>query len=410
MEGIDLVIHTASFGMSGKDMLLKEKVRAINVGGTETLLKGCLIQGVVGLVYTSTANVVFTGKKEIAGVAEEDLPYNELHDCVDEYSRTKCIAEQLVIAANNNPLEKENPKVMEMMRTPKIESEEEPKHGEKEIPNSEKKSGSLSSSSGASRTWFGPAKTLKTCAIRPAGIYGEGEERHFPRIIKMLEKGLLKFKVGSPDTLVDWVHVDNLVWAHLLAAAKLLTSDAKNRSSSAEKDTSSSSDLSSSSSSFDSPRSIVGGNAYYISDQEPINQWEFLRPLIEGLGFPFPSIWIPFSVMFRFAHLVEIAHGLINPIFPFEPFVNRAEVCKVGVTHYFPTSKAERHLGWIPLLTARQGMDRMVAYFQEDQKARAIAEKERRKKAKDGNDPLLFLIIGVVLFAMLYQVYKRTYG
>ena len=26
-------------------------------------------------------------------------------------------------------------------------------------------------------------KTLKTCALRPAGIYGEGELRHLPRIV-----------------------------------------------------------------------------------------------------------------------------------------------------------------------------------------------------------------------------------
>ena len=26
-------------------------------------------------------------------------------------------------------------------------------------------------------------KTLKTCSLRPAGIYGEGELRHLPRIV-----------------------------------------------------------------------------------------------------------------------------------------------------------------------------------------------------------------------------------
>ena len=26
-------------------------------------------------------------------------------------------------------------------------------------------------------------RTLKTCALRPAGIYGEGELRHLPRIV-----------------------------------------------------------------------------------------------------------------------------------------------------------------------------------------------------------------------------------
>ena len=30
---------------------------------------------------------------------------------------------------------------------------------------------------------FTDGKALKTCALRPAGIYGEGELRHLPRIV-----------------------------------------------------------------------------------------------------------------------------------------------------------------------------------------------------------------------------------
>lgn len=66
-----------------------------------------------------------------------------------------------------------------------------------------------------------PGKPLATCALRAAGIYGDGEERHFPRILQTLQKGLYKFNIGSPDSLVEWVYVDNLVHAHILAAQKL---------------------------------------------------------------------------------------------------------------------------------------------------------------------------------------------
>lgn len=232
-------------------------------------------------------------------------------------------------------------------------------------------------------------KTLRTCAIRPAGIYGEGEERHFPRIIGMLDAGLLVFKVGAPETLVDWVHVDNLVFAHLLAAAKLVTSQDE---STATKD---------------APRAVVGGKAYYISDQNPINQWEFLKPLIEGLGHKFPRVFIPFKVMFYLAFLVEMVHGIVNPFYPFEPFVNRAEVCKVGVTHFFRTSKAERDLGWSPLVTPQQGMDRMVAYFQQKQEEKKKADHIARKKRKHGNDPFIAMLIVGLLAVMFWQVYSR---
>ena len=31
---------------------------------------------------------------------------------------------------------------------------------------------------------------LRICAVRPAGIYGEGEQRHFSRIVKVVNQGL----------------------------------------------------------------------------------------------------------------------------------------------------------------------------------------------------------------------------
>ncbi len=40
-----------------------------------------------------------------------------------------------------------------------------------------------------------------------AGIYGPGEQRHLPRVVRAVEMGLFKFVYGSPSTLVDFVHV-----------------------------------------------------------------------------------------------------------------------------------------------------------------------------------------------------------
>jgi hypothetical protein len=48
-------------------------------------------------------------------------------------------------------------------------------------------------------------------AIRPAAIYGEHETRHLPRIVKYMDAGLFRFRIGDPAAMVDWLHVDNLV-------------------------------------------------------------------------------------------------------------------------------------------------------------------------------------------------------
>ncbi|KAL6063854.1 short-chain dehydrogenase/reductase family 42E member 1 [Balamuthia mandrillaris] len=237
-EGMDAVFHAASFGMSGKDQLDKARIVAINVGGTEHVIKACQEGNVSALVYTSTTNVVFAGNE--LHNQDESLPYLPLDRHVDYYSRSKCIAEQLVLQAND----------------------------------------SASSS---------PASSLKTCAIRPAGIYGEGEERHLPRIVEMMDKGLFCFTIGRADSKVEFVYVDNLVHAHILAAVKLLKRNKrKEEKEGEEKD--------------------IGGRAYFISDWEPINNFEFFRPLLEGLGFRYPSLNLPTWLMYYVALFIETVH------------------------------------------------------------------------------------------------------
>ena len=98
----------------------------------------CVESGVPRLVYTSTYNVVFGGQEIRNG--DSSLPYLQPHQHVDHYSRTKCIAEQAVRAANG--------------REVRGQSGDEKGRG-----------------------------TLKTCALRCAGIYGDGEQRHLPRIV-----------------------------------------------------------------------------------------------------------------------------------------------------------------------------------------------------------------------------------
>ena len=60
---------------------------------------------------------------------------------------------------------------------------------------------------------------LCTSVIRPAAIYGEEEQRHFPRIVQHIDNDILKFRIGS-RSIVDWVHIDNLVHAYLLLIKK----------------------------------------------------------------------------------------------------------------------------------------------------------------------------------------------
>lgn len=79
--------------------------------------------------------------------------------------------------------------------------------------------------------------------MRPAAIYGPGEERHLPRIITMAKLGLFLFKIGDQSVKSDWVYLDNLVLALIMASMGLLDDNPGNGRC-----------------------PIAGGQAYFISD------------------------------------------------------------------------------------------------------------------------------------------------
>lgn len=266
---ITCVFHIASYGMSGREQLNRKLIEEVNVRGTENILQACWRRGVPRLVYTSTFNVVFGG--QVIKNGDESLPYVPLHLHPDHYSRTKSIAEKKVLEANCTSLEKSN-------------------------------------------------GVLRTCALRPAGIYGPGEQRHLPRIVSYIERGLFKFVYGDPKSLVEFVHVDNLVQAHILAFEALKANKGY----------------------------IASGKPYFISDGIPVNNFEFFRPLVEGLGYSFPSIRLPLNLIYCFAFLTEMAYFVLGQLYNFQPFLTRTEVNKTAITHYFSLEKAKKELGYEP--------------------------------------------------------------
>ncbi|XP_022089289.1 short-chain dehydrogenase/reductase family 42E member 1-like isoform X2 [Acanthaster planci] len=244
-KGINCVFHIASFGMSGAEMMKKRDfIESINVGGTENVIEACVKLNVTRLIYTSTINVVL-GTREFDMATEGELQRIPPEKHTDDYSRTKTIAEMLVLDSNGR----------------KTQSGE----------------------------------VLHTSAIRPPGIYGAGEQRHFSRLMGFIK--FYKANAGSPYSKTNWVHVDNLVNGHLLAAEGL----------SAGK------------------KHVAAGQAYFITDETPINNCVFFKPVFTGLGYTFPDFWIPLNVIWWLAFISEIMHFLLKPFYDFVGFT-RTEV------------------------------------------------------------------------------------
>ncbi|KAM9346673.1 putative short-chain dehydrogenase/reductase family 42E member 2 [Symphorus nematophorus] len=268
-EGVDCIFHTASYGMSGPEQLRKEQVESINVGGTNNVINVCKERNIPRLVYTSTINVVFTGKP-IEECDEASMPHVPPDVHIDHYSRTKAIAEQMVLSANGCSL----------------------------------KGGGL----------------LRTCVLRPCGIYGPDERRHLHRVMVNVERRLFVFRFGDPRARMNWVHVDNLVLAHALAAEALTLQRSY----------------------------ISSGQVYFINDGVSVNLFEWLTPLFENLGYSRPLITLPVSVVYLAAKLVEYLHVVLRPVIEVPLLFTQSEVRSIAVSHTFKIDKARRELGYSP--------------------------------------------------------------
>ncbi|KAI5607298.1 putative short-chain dehydrogenase/reductase family 42E member 2, partial [Silurus asotus] len=267
--GVDCIFHTASYGMSGPEQLRKEQVESVNVGGTNNVINVCCERGVSRLVYTSTVNVVFAGKP-IEDGDEDSVPCVPLDKHIDHYSRTKAIAERLVLNANRRTLQ----------------------------------GGGL----------------LQTCVIRPSGIYGPEERRHLHRVMVNVERRLFSFTFGDPRARMNWVHVDNLVLAHVLASEGLTPERC----------------------------CIASGQAYFINDGESVNVFDWMTPLFERLGYTRPLIRLPVLLVYSAAFLMEQLHVALRPIMEIPLLLTRNEVRNVAVSHTFRIEKARQELGFSP--------------------------------------------------------------
>ncbi|XP_052396671.1 putative short-chain dehydrogenase/reductase family 42E member 2 [Carassius gibelio] len=267
--GVDVIYHTASYGMSGPEQLRRKQIESVNVGGTNNVINVCTERGISKLIYTSTVNVAFAGRP-IEDGDEDSVPCVPLDMHIDHYSRTKAIAERMVVAADGRST----------------------------------KGGGL----------------LHTCVLRPSGIYGPGERRHLHRVMVNVERRLFSFCFGDPNAKMNWVHVDNLVMAHVLAADALTADKAF----------------------------VASGQVYFINDGESVNVFEWLTPLFERLGYGRPLIHLPVSLVYSAAILMERLHVALSPIMEIPLLLTRNEVRNIAVSHTFKIEKAQRELGFSP--------------------------------------------------------------
>jgi len=329
-RGATLVYHVASYGMSGYEAMQEDRIYKVNVQGTQNVIKACEVNGVSKLVYVSTYNTIFDGHHKIIGGTEESTTYVNSNTTSAAYSVTKAIAEQAVLKADGTIVSTAN----------------------------------------------GVTRQLRTCALRPAGIWGPGEQRNIPRIVTTARSGLLQFTFGDRNSLVDWLHVDNLIQSLVLAAKAL-----------------------------DRPDCPAGGKAYFVNDGEPANNFDFLMPIVQGLGYRWPRIHLPYRLVHFVALLMEIVCAIAMQAagrIVWVPMLCRMEVEKCAITHYCKIDKARHDLGYNPVIYSKQ---EVVDWY----KARGYGYQPVTPAAKAARAArILRVCVALVLMVVVLMSWRNT--
>ncbi|MEM6830199.1 MAG: NAD-dependent epimerase/dehydratase family protein [Bacteroidota bacterium] len=152
---------------------------------------------------------------------------------------------------------------------------------------------------------------LQTVAIRPQAIWGDGDRHVLPGILKKVQSGSLSV-VGDGTTITSVSYVRNVAWAHFLAA----TCEKK-----------------------------IGGNVYFINDEEPVKLWDWLQEYSNSIDLHFSlKKKVSSKVVYALAGILEFFYKI--SFRKTAPPLTRYGIAKVSNDFYFSIEKAKRDLGY----------------------------------------------------------------
>jgi nucleoside-diphosphate-sugar epimerase len=167
---------------------------------------------------------------------------------------------------------------------------------------------------------------LATVILRPKAIFGPGDTALLPRLLAAARQGRLP-QVGAGTNRVDLTYVENVVHALLLA----LTA-----------------------------RQAVG-RTYTITNGEHVLLWPLIHTILRRLGIETTLRPIPYWVVYALAAGMELRATLFGQ----EPLLTRYTTAILGRTQTYDISAARRDLGYAPVVSIAEGVERTVAACQE---------------------------------------------
>jgi sterol-4alpha-carboxylate 3-dehydrogenase (decarboxylating) len=179
---------------------------------------------------------------------------------------------------------------------------------------------------------------MLTTALRPAGIFGEGDVQLVVRMYDAYKAGKTGFQLGDNNNLFDFTYVTNVAHAHLLAAVALLyTHSTKAPVTDKRK---------------------VDGETFFITNDQPTYFWDFSRAVWKAAG---DTTGIDVKIISKdiglaIATILEWLWWAAGK----EPSLSRRQVKYSCMTRYYNIGKAKERLGYKPIVSLPEGIERTV--------------------------------------------------
>lgn len=178
---------------------------------------------------------------------------------------------------------------------------------------------------------------LKVVSLRPHLIYGPGDPHLIPRLLERARANRLKI-VGKGDNVVDLTYIDNAVAAHI-SALDVLCSATPER---------------------------CAGKPYFISDDAPVNLWQWLNALFARVGIKPVTSKVPFKIAWGAGAAAEASFKALG--LSKEPPMTRFVAAQLATSHWYDMAPAHQDLDYSPPISPDQALERLV----EDIKARGL--------------------------------------
>lgn len=169
-------------------------------------------------------------------------------------------------------------------------------------------------------------KGIQTIALRPRAIIGAEDTVIFPRILEAYKKEKLKI-IGDGKNSTDFTCVKNVIEAIVCA--------------------------------INSPKSSYG-QAYNITDGNPLPFWDTLNYALKKLNLEPPSKKIPFSVALFVAGILELKSKLFQN--NKEPTLTKYGIGILAKSMTLDIYKAKKHLNYSPIMTTYEGIDEYIQW------------------------------------------------